>query len=197
VSCTCTLAGADREAAHGRSRCAKPLSDLWLRCSRCCRFRAEEVYPSPSIADDDDIDNYIRNTVHSANALTGSCRMGSVGPCPRTCVTPSRCHRDVLSCSAPHGSRPQANDPAAVLDSEMRVRGVGSLRVIDASAMPHIIGGQTCAPTIMMAEKGADLVLHQRSAIRAYSAQAAAAASYAAAAGPDAGAATAARSTAA
>ena len=45
-----------------------------------------------------------------------------------------------------------------VLDPEMRVRGVGSLRVIDASAMPHIVGGQTCAPTIMMAEKGADMI---------------------------------------
>ena len=56
-----------------------------------------------------------------------------------------------------------------MLDPELRVRGIGSLRVIDASAMPHIIGGQTCAPTIMMAEKGADLVLRQRAALRSYS----------------------------
>ena len=63
------------------------------------------------------------------------------------------------------------NDGRAVLDPELRVRGVGSLRVIDASAMPHIIGGQTCAPVIMMAEKGADMVLRQRAALKSYSLQ--------------------------
>jgi choline dehydrogenase len=46
----------------------------------------------------------------------------------------------------------------AVLDAELRVRGVEGLRVIDASAMPNIISGNTNAPTIMIAEKGADLV---------------------------------------
>lgn len=47
----------------------------------------------------------------------------------------------------------------AVLDDAMRVRGVEGLRVIDASAMPLIVGGNTNAPVIMMAEKGADLIL--------------------------------------
>jgi len=77
-----------------------------------------------------------------------------------------------------------ADDPLAVLDPEMRVRGVGSLRVVDASAMPHIIGGQTCAPTIMMAEKAADMVLRQRAEIKAYSEQAQAYLAAAAAAKP-------------
>lgn len=49
--------------------------------------------------------------------------------------------------------------PQAVLDEAMRVRGVQSLRVIDTSAMPLIVGGNTNAPVIMMAEKGADLIL--------------------------------------
>ena len=75
------------------------------------------------------------------------------------------------------------HDSGAVLDSELRVRGVGSLRVIDASAMPHIIGGQTCAPTIMMAEKGADLVLRQRAALKSYTSHAQAHAQQAAAQG--------------
>lgn len=145
------------------------------------------MYPSPSIATDDEIDEYIRKTVHSANALTGSCRMGSVQLCSSNPQKiPSSRLNDGICLIRRCLLRPQASDAAVVLDPEMRVRGVGSLRVIDASAMPHIIGGQTCAPTIMMAEKGADMVLHQRAVIRAYSAQAAAAASYASTAAPDA-----------
>ena len=49
-------------------------------------------------------------------------------------------------------------DRMAVLDERMRVRGVSGLRVIDASAMPRIVSGNTNSPTIMMAEKGAAMV---------------------------------------
>uniref|UniRef100_A0A7S2IFJ9 Glucose-methanol-choline oxidoreductase N-terminal domain-containing protein n=1 Tax=Haptolina brevifila TaxID=156173 RepID=A0A7S2IFJ9_9EUKA len=99
-------------------------------------YRSEEIFPSLAVSSDEEIDDYIRSSVHSANALTGSCRMG------------------------------RESDESAVLDPAMRVRGVGSLRVVDASAMPSIVGGQTCAPTIMMAEKAADMVLSQRAAMR-------------------------------
>lgn len=47
---------------------------------------------------------------------------------------------------------------AAPLDPQLRVRGVAKLRVIDSSAMPHIVSSNTNAATIMLAEKGADLV---------------------------------------
>lgn len=50
-------------------------------------------------------------------------------------------------------------DPMAVLDARLRVRGVAGLRVIDASAMPRITSGNTNSPTIMIAEKGAAMVL--------------------------------------
>ena len=110
------------------------LSRVVLLCTILCAASEQSAVQS-----DDEIDSYVRSTVHSANALTGSCRMGADA------------------------------DTSAVLDPELRVRGVGSLRVIDASAMPHIVGGQTCAPTIMIAEKGADMVLRQRAALKSYS----------------------------
>jgi len=53
-------------------------------------------------------------------------------------------------------------DPMAVLDARLRVRGVDALRVIDASAMPRIVSGNTNSPTLMIAEKGAAMVLADR-----------------------------------
>ena len=52
----------------------------------------------------------------------------------------------------------RANDPMAVLDSELRVRGIHHLRVVDASAMPTITSGNTAAPTMMIAERASELL---------------------------------------
>jgi choline dehydrogenase-like flavoprotein len=61
----------------------------------------------------------------------------------------------------PVGTAPMGpeHDRIAVLDERLKVRGVAGLRAIDASAMPRITSGTTTAPTIMIAEKGAAMML--------------------------------------
>ncbi len=92
-------------------------------------YIAEELAPGPMVKSDADIDAFIRRTAITLHHPVGTCKMGS------------------------------ANDSMAVLDEQMRVRGVESLRVVDGSAIPRTIRAATNGPIIMMAEKASDLIL--------------------------------------
>ena len=92
-------------------------------------FRGEELFPGESAQSDEQIIDFIRRKAESIYHPVGTCRMGA------------------------------ADDGNAVVDPQLRVRGVSGLRVIDASVMPKLIGGNTNAPTMMIAERAADLIL--------------------------------------
>jgi len=78
---------------------------------------------------DDGLADYVRDTAHTANALVGTCALG------------------------------KAEDLNAVVDGNLNVIGVKNLRVVDASIMPTLPGGQTASSTVAVAEKAADLIL--------------------------------------
>ena len=92
-------------------------------------YTGREMQPGADVVTDEQIDAFVRDNVESAYHPSCTCKMGADG------------------------------DPMAVLDPELRVRGVQGLRVIDSSAMPAITTGNLNAPTIMLAERGADLVM--------------------------------------
>ncbi len=91
-------------------------------------FVKREVKPGPQVADDASLLEFCRN--HGATIFhpSGTCRMGP--------------------------------DPAAgaVVDARLRVHGVAGLRVVDCSAMPTLVSGNTNAPVVMMAEKAVDMI---------------------------------------
>jgi len=94
-------------------------------------FRGEEIQPGPNVTSRKDIDDYIRRTAWTVHHPLGTCKMG-----------------------------PESDD-MAVVDPQLRLRGVQGLRVVDASVIPDMPGGNINAPIIMMAEKAADMIRGQ------------------------------------
>jgi choline dehydrogenase len=82
------------------------------------------------------------------------------GPATRTDDEIRQFARDSLGTTFhPAGTCKMGRDPMAVVDPQLRVRGIDGLRVVDASIMPTVVSGNTNAPVIMIAEKGADMIL--------------------------------------
>ncbi len=92
------------------------------------RFGSIETLPGKDKISDQDLNEHIRATATTVYHPLGTCKMGS------------------------------AKDETAVVDPELRVKGIDGLRVVDASVMPDLVGGNINAPVIMIAEKAADMI---------------------------------------
>lgn len=112
---------------------------VWRQCIRLTReiigqaafdaYRGNEIQPGAAVQTDAEIDAWVRANVESAYHPSGACRMGA------------------------------ADDALAVVDPACRVRGIAGLRVVDSSIFPTLTNGNLNAPTIMVAEKAADMIL--------------------------------------
>ena len=92
------------------------------------KFSPQEIKPGDTLQNDDDLMRAAGDIGTTIFHPVGTCKMGS------------------------------SSDPMAVLDADLRVRGIEGLRVVDASVMPNITSGNTAAPTMMIAERVADLL---------------------------------------
>ena len=98
------------------------------------QFEPEEFLPGPGFQTDEEIIRAAGNIGTTIFHPVSTCRMG------------------------------RADDQAAVVDARLRVRGLGGLRVVDASIMPTITSGNTNSPALMIAEKGAQMIREDRRA---------------------------------
>ncbi|KAG0202016.1 hypothetical protein BGX28_005333 [Mortierella sp. GBA30] len=104
---------------------------LGRRMNKDPEIGGQEVFPGEATVpneDDAKLQKYVQETAETYYHPTSTCRMGP------------------------------ASDPMAVVDSRLNVYGVDRLRIIDASVMPKLPAAHTCAPTVMIAERAADMI---------------------------------------
>jgi len=113
------------------------------------------------LGDDDDVERLLKGTRQAREIVEGTPAMRSVAGAHRTRGEQDRSWLAGRETSIYHavGTCRMGVDDTAVVDPELRVHGVAGLRVIDASVMPTLTSGNTNAPTMMIAHRGADLVL--------------------------------------
>jgi choline dehydrogenase len=110
----------------------------WRNCLKLTReilsqaaldpYRGDEIQPAIDLDDNDAVDAWVRKNVESAYHPSCTCKIGA------------------------------KDDPMAVLSPDCQVRGMQNLRVVDSSIFPLITNGNLNAPTIMAAEKAADMI---------------------------------------
>jgi len=81
------------------------------------------------------------------------------GPCANDAELLAKLMSNVGLIYHPTSTCRMGNDQDAVVDAQLRVNGVAGLRVIDASIMPTVVSGNTNAPTMVIADQGADFIL--------------------------------------
>lgn len=108
---------------------ALKLARRLMRTPALAPYFEQEMAPGDSVQSDDEWLDFARRRGSTGYHFVGTCRMGP------------------------------ADDPEAVVDPALRVRGVDGLRVVDASVMPAVPSANTLAATLMIAEKAADLIL--------------------------------------
>ncbi|MFT6086738.1 MAG: choline dehydrogenase [Glaciecola sp.] len=94
-------------------------------------YRGDEIQPGGDVVTDAQIDAFVRETVESAYHPCGTCRMGAT------------------------------DDEMAVIDPQMQVRGLQGLRIVDSSVFPTAPNGNLNGPTMMVAERAADIIKQQ------------------------------------
>ena len=107
------------------------LSRQFLQSEPLSKYFVREQVPGENLQSDDELLDFAKQTGNTGYHLCGTCVMG-----------------------------PASND-RAVVSADLKVHGVQGLRVIDASVMPRVTSSNTCAASMMIGEKGAELILDE------------------------------------